>query len=55
MTSIKMLLSYNNNQKVIELPVVPDNLPDILQELENSTIIFVTLSPPPDCCPEEGD
>lgn len=42
MTSIKMLLSYNNNQKVIQLPVVPDNLPDILQELENSTIITHT-------------
>lgn len=38
MTSIKMLLSYNNNQKVIQLPVVLDNLPDILQDLENSTI-----------------
>lgn len=38
MTSIKMLLSYNNNQKVIQLPVVPDNLPDILQDLENNTI-----------------
>ena len=38
LTSIKMLLSYNNNQKVIQLPVVPDNLPDILQELENNTI-----------------
>ena len=38
MTSIKMLLSYNNNQKVIQLPVVPDNLPDIIQELENNSI-----------------
>ena len=38
LTSIKMLLSYNNNQKVIQLPVVQDNLPDILQELENNTI-----------------
>ena len=38
MTSIKMLLSYNNNQKVIQLPVVPDNLPDILQELDSNTI-----------------
>ena len=33
-----MLLSYNNNQNVIQLPVVPNNLPDVLQELENSTI-----------------
>ncbi len=38
MTSIKMLLSYNNNEKVIQLPVIPDSLPSIVQELENSTI-----------------
>ncbi len=38
MTSIKMLLSYNNNEKVIQLPVIPDSLPSIIQELENSTI-----------------
>ena len=42
MTSIKMLLSYNNNEKVIQLPVVPDNLPNILQELENSTVTTYT-------------
>ena len=33
-----MLLSYNNNQKVIQLPVVQDNLPDIIQEFKNNTI-----------------
>ena len=38
MTSIKMLLSYNNNEKIVQLPVVPDNLPEILQELDNSSI-----------------
>lgn len=38
MTSIKMLLSYNNNEKVIQLPVIPDSLPSTIQELENSTI-----------------
>lgn len=38
MTSIKMLLSYNNNEKVVQLPVVPSNLPEILQDLENDTI-----------------
>jgi len=38
MTSIKMLLSYNNNEKVVQLPVVPDTLPSILQDLENDTI-----------------
>lgn len=32
MTSIKMLLSYDNNEKIVQLPVVPDNLPEILQE-----------------------
>lgn len=42
MTSIKILLSYNNNEKVIQLPVVPDNLPNILQELENSTVTTYT-------------
>lgn len=38
MTSIKMLLSYNNNEKLVQLPVVPDTLPEILQSLENDTI-----------------
>lgn len=35
MTSIKMLLSYNNNEKIVQIPVVPDNLPDILQSFAN--------------------
>lgn len=38
MTSIKMLLSCNNNEKVVQLPVVPDTLPEVLQDLENDTI-----------------
>lgn len=38
MTSIKIFLSYNNNEKIVQLPVVPDNLPEILQDLENDTI-----------------
>ena len=42
MTSIKILLSYNNNEKVVQLPVVPNNLPEILEELENETITTYT-------------
>lgn len=38
MTSIKMFLSYNNNEKIVQLPVVPDKLPDVSQDLENDTI-----------------
>lgn len=37
MTSVKMLLSYNNNEKVVEVPVIPNKLPEIIQELENET------------------
>jgi len=35
MTSIRIFFSYNNNEKVIEVPVIPDKLPEILQELQN--------------------
>lgn len=35
MTSIKMLLSYNNNEKVVQLPVMPNELPEVLQSLSN--------------------
>lgn len=35
MTPVKMFLSYNNNEKVVEVPVIPDELPDIAQELAN--------------------
>lgn len=44
MTSIKMLLSYNNNEKIVQLPVVPDSLPSILQEIENSTLTTHTTT-----------
>ncbi|MDO5804249.1 MAG: hypothetical protein Q4P35_03915 [Clostridia bacterium] len=44
MTSIKMLLSYNNNEKIVQLPVVPDTLPNILQEIENSTLTTHTTT-----------
>ena len=37
MTSIKMIFSYNNNEKVVEVPVLPDELPDIVQELQNES------------------
>ena len=39
MTSIKMLLSYNNNAKVVEMPVIPNELSEILQEFSNEEII----------------
>ncbi len=35
MTPVKMFLSCDNNEKVVEVPVIPDELPDIVQELEN--------------------
>ncbi len=35
MTSIKILFSYNNSEKVVETPVVPNELPEILNELSN--------------------
>ena len=37
MTPIKMLFSYNNNEKVVEVPVIPNELPDIVQELQNES------------------
>jgi hypothetical protein len=37
MTSVKMLFSYNNNEKVVEVPVIPDTLPNIVQELQNES------------------
>lgn len=42
MTSIKMLLSYNNNEKIVQLPVVPDTLPEIIHDLDNSSIVTNT-------------
>lgn len=42
MTSIKMYLSYSNNEKVVQLPVVPDTLPEILQDLNNETMVTHT-------------
>ena len=38
MTSVRMFLSYNNNEKVIEVPVIPNELPEIIQELDNREI-----------------
>lgn len=37
MTSVKMLFSYNNNEKVVEVPVIPNELPDIIQDLQNES------------------
>ncbi len=42
MTPIKMMLSYNNNEKVVEVPVIPNELPEILQELANEEIVTHT-------------
>ena len=38
LTSIKMYLIYNNNEKVVQLPVVLDTLPEILQDLSSETM-----------------
>lgn len=38
MTPVRMLFSYNNNEKVVEVPVIPNELPDIVQELANESI-----------------
>ena len=38
LTSIKIFLSYNNNEKIVQLPVVPDELPAIMQDLDNYTM-----------------
>ncbi len=38
MTSVRMFFSYNNNEKVVEAPVIPNELPDIVQELNNQEI-----------------
>lgn len=37
LTSVKMLFSYNNNERVVEVPVIPDELPDIIQDLQNES------------------
>ncbi len=42
MTPVKMFLSYNNNEKVVEVPVIPDKLPEIVQELQNEEFITHT-------------
>ncbi len=38
MSSVKMYLSYNNNEKVVEVPVIPDSLPEVVQELSHEEI-----------------
>lgn len=38
MSTVKMYLSYNNNEKVVEIPVIPDSLPDVAQELSHEEI-----------------
>lgn len=38
MTPIRMMLSYNNNEKIVEVPVIPDELPDVIQEMNNQQI-----------------
>ena len=42
MTSVKMIFSYNNNEKAVEVPVIPNELPEILHELENEEIVTHT-------------
>ena len=42
MTPIKMMLSYNNSEKVVEVPVIPNELPEILQEIANEEIVTHT-------------
>ena len=37
MTSVKMLFSYNNSEKVVEVPIIPDELPDIIEEMQNES------------------
>lgn len=37
MTPVKMLFSYNNSEKVVEVPVIPNELPEIIQELSNES------------------
>lgn len=44
MTPVKMFFSYNNNEKVVEVPVIPNTLPDILQELQNETFTTNTTT-----------
>lgn len=39
-----MFFSYNNNEKVVEVPVVPNELPDIIQELQNETFTTNTTT-----------
>lgn len=39
-----MFLSYNNNEKIVQLPVVPNELPDIVQDIENDTITTHTTT-----------
>lgn len=42
MTPIKMMLSYNNNEKVVQVPVIPNELPEIIQDIANEEIITNT-------------
>ncbi len=37
MTPVRIFFSYNNSEKVVEVPVIPNTLPEILQELENES------------------
>jgi len=39
MTPVQMLFSYNNNEKVVEVPVIPEKLPEIVQSLENEDFV----------------
>lgn len=48
LTPVKMQFSYNNNEKVVETPVIPNELPDIIQDLQNEsfTTNAITLNTP---------
>ncbi|MCI8805209.1 MAG: copper amine oxidase N-terminal domain-containing protein [Clostridiales bacterium] len=41
-TPVKIFFSYNNSEKVVEVPVVPNTLPEILQEMENESFATTT-------------
>lgn len=44
LTPVKMFFSYNNNEKVVEVPAIPNTLPAILQELQNETFTTNTAT-----------
>lgn len=35
MTSVRMIFSYNNGEKIVETPVIPNELPEIVRQFEN--------------------